>query len=46
MEALEPYASVLAAMSVALMFVVAGIAKKQLVWKPKPLPVRRRRRRF
>jgi hypothetical protein len=40
MEALETYASVLSVLSVALMFIVAGMAKKQVVWKP----VRRRRR--
>jgi hypothetical protein len=45
MEALESYASVLSVLSVALMLVVAGMAKKQLAWKAKPVAVRRRRRR-
>jgi len=45
MEALETYSSVLAVLSIALLFVAAGLAKKQLVWKAKPLPRRRRRRR-
>jgi hypothetical protein len=45
MEALETYTSVLSLLSVALLLVVAGLAKKQLVWKAKPLPARRRRRR-
>jgi hypothetical protein len=44
MEALETYTSALTALSAALLFVVAGLAKKQLVWKrPKPAPPRRRR---
>ena len=45
METFETYTSVLAVLSVALLLVAAGLAKKQLVWKPKPLPMRRRRRR-
>ena len=45
MEALETYTSVLAVLSAGLLLVVAGLAKKQLGWKPKPVPVRRRRRR-
>ncbi|HEU0335223.1 MAG TPA: hypothetical protein VFR43_01645 [Gaiellaceae bacterium] len=45
MEALETYASVLTASSIALMLVAAGVAKKQLAWKAKPVPVRRRRAR-
>jgi hypothetical protein len=46
MEALETYTSALAVLS-ALLLVAAGLAKKQLVWKrPKPVPARRRRRRF
>jgi hypothetical protein len=45
MEALETYTSALAVLSAALLFVVAGLAKKQLVWKrTKPVCVRRRRR--
>ena len=43
-EAVETYTSVLTVSSVALLLVVAGLMKKQLVWKAKPLPVRRRRR--
>ena len=45
MEAVETYTSVLTALSVGLLLVVAGLAKKQLVWKAKPLPARKRRRR-
>jgi hypothetical protein len=45
MEALETYTSVLALLSAALLLVVAGLAKKQLGWKAKPVPMRRRRRR-
>jgi hypothetical protein len=46
MEALETYTSALVVLSVALLLVAAGLAKKQLVWKrPKAIPVRRRRRR-
>jgi hypothetical protein len=45
MEALGMYPSVLVALSVALLLVVAGVGKNQLVWKrPKPLRVRARRR--
>jgi hypothetical protein len=44
MEALETYTSVLALLSAALLQVAAGLAKKQLVWKAKPLPMPRRRR--
>ena len=41
---LEAYTSVLAALSAALLLVMAGLAK-QLVWKrPRLVPVRRRRR--
>jgi hypothetical protein len=43
-EAVEAYTSVLTVSSVALLLVAAGLAKKQLGWKPKPLPMRRRRR--
>jgi hypothetical protein len=46
---MEPYAtymSVLVALSIALLLVASGLAKKQLVWKrPRPLPVRGRRRK-
>jgi hypothetical protein len=46
MDALDPYATVLAVLSVALLLIAAGVGKKQLVWKQrKPLPVRSRRRR-
>jgi hypothetical protein len=45
MESFETYASALTAISVALLLVAAGLAKKQLVWKRvKPRPRRRRRR--
>ena len=45
MELYGTYTSVVTAMSVALLAIAAGIAKKHLVWKrPKPLPVRIRRR--
>ena len=45
MEAFETYTSVLAMVSVALLLVAAGLAKKQLSWKAKPIPILRRRRR-
>ena len=45
MEALETYTSVLAVLSVALLLVIAGVAKKQLVWSPKPVQLIRCRRR-
>jgi hypothetical protein len=45
MEALETYTSVLAMLSVALLLVIAGLAKKQLVWNPKPVQLIRCRRR-
>ena len=45
MEALEIYTSVLAVLSAALLLVAAGLAKKQLVWKARPVPLRRRRHR-
>lgn len=44
MEAVETYTSVLIVLSVALLLVVAGLARKQLVWKAKPVQTRRRRR--
>jgi len=44
MEALETYTSALAVLSASLLLVVAGLAKKQLIWKrAKPFPARRRR---
>jgi hypothetical protein len=45
MEALETYTSVLAMLSVALLLVIAGLAKKQLVWKARPVRIIRCRRR-
>jgi hypothetical protein len=42
MEAHEIYTSVLSA---ALLLVAAGLAKRQLSWTPKPVPMRKRRRR-
>jgi hypothetical protein len=46
MELYETYTSVLTALSVALLLIAAGLAKKQLVWKrPRPLPVRGRQRK-
>jgi hypothetical protein len=46
MEPYATYTSVLVALSVALLLVASGLAKKQLVWKrPRPLPVRSRRRK-
>jgi hypothetical protein len=44
-EVMETYTSVLSVLSVALLLVVAGLGKKQLVWKPKPVRLLRRRRR-
>jgi hypothetical protein len=44
-EPVETYTSVLTILSVALLLVVAGLAKQQLVWKVKPAPARKRRRR-
>jgi hypothetical protein len=44
-EAVETYTSVLTALSVALLLVLSGLAKKQLVWKVKPVSPRKRRRR-
>jgi hypothetical protein len=44
MEVLETYTSALAVLSAALLLIVAGLAKKQLVWKrAKPISKRRRR---
>ena len=45
MDALETYTSVVAALSAALLLVAAGLAKKQLVWRAKPVRFRLRRRR-
>ena len=44
-DAFETYTSVLTALSVALLLVLAGLGTKQLVWSPKPLRLLRRRRR-
>jgi hypothetical protein len=44
MEVLETYTSALAVLSAALLLIVAGLAKKQLVWK-RAEPVSKRRRR-
>jgi hypothetical protein len=44
MEVLETYTSALAVLSAALLFIVAGLAKKQLVWK-RAKPVSKRHRR-
>ena len=43
MEVLETYTSALAVLSAALLLVAAGLAKKQLVWRQKPVSKRRRR---
>jgi len=46
MEPSETYTGVLTAVSIGLLLVASGLAKKQLVWKrPHPLPVRGRRRK-
>lgn len=46
MEAIDPYTSVLAVLSVSLLLIAAGVGTKQLSWKRRrPLPVRIRRRR-
>lgn len=46
MEPYETYTSVLVALSVALLLIASGLAKKQLFWtRPRPLPVRGRRRK-
>ena len=45
MEAVETATSVLTVLSVAMLLVVAGLAKKQLVWKARPVRARKYRRR-
>jgi hypothetical protein len=46
MEPYGTYTSVLVVLSIALLLIASGVAKKQLVWKrPRPLPVRGRRRK-
>ncbi|HJQ49438.1 MAG TPA: hypothetical protein VJ838_02890 [Gaiellaceae bacterium] len=45
MQTFGPYTSVLVVVSIGLLLVLSGLDKKQLTWKrPKPLPVRSRRR--
>jgi hypothetical protein len=45
MQTFGPYTSILLVVSIALLLVLSGLGKKQLTWKrPKPLPVRSRRR--
>jgi heme exporter protein D len=44
MESFETYASALTVLSIALLLVAAGLAKKQLVWKRTKPRARRRRR--
>ena len=43
MQALVTYTSVVATLS--MLLVVAALAKKQLLWMAKPVPMRTRRRR-
>jgi hypothetical protein len=45
-DAVEIYTSVLTVLSAALLLVIIGLSKKQLVWKPKPFAARSRRRWF
>jgi hypothetical protein len=45
MDPIENYNAVVASASVALLLVASGLAKKQLVWKPRSVPLWRRRRR-
>ena len=46
MEPYETFTNVLMVLSVAVLLIAAGLAKKQLVWKrPRPLPVRGRQRK-
>jgi hypothetical protein len=40
MESFESYTSVLTVLAAGLLLVVAGLGKKQLVWKAKPVPMR------
>jgi hypothetical protein len=46
MEALNSYTSAVAVLSAALLMITAGLAKRQLVWRPRSVRARRRRRRF
>ena len=45
METLETYSSVLAVLSAGLLLVIAGLAKKRLVWKARRVRTPRRRNR-
>lgn len=45
MHAYETYTSVLMVLSIALLLIAAGLSKKQLEWRPRPLLVRSRRRK-
>lgn len=45
MEGLDSYTSAMTVLSAALLLVVSGLAKNQLVWK-RPKRARQRRRRF
>jgi hypothetical protein len=45
MESAELSASILSTLAAALLLVLAGLGKKQLVWKPRRAPIRRRGRR-
>jgi len=45
MEALDPYTSAVAVLSAVLLMITAGLAKRQLVWRAKPVRARRRLRR-
>jgi hypothetical protein len=42
MDAVDTYTSLLIVLSIALLLITAGLGKKQLEWKPRPLPIRRR----
>ena len=45
MEPYGVYANVVMVVSVALLLIATGLAKKQLIWKPRSLPIRSRRRK-
>jgi hypothetical protein len=42
MSAVETYTSLLVVLIIALLLIAAGLGKKQLEWKLRPLPIRRR----
>jgi hypothetical protein len=42
MDTVDTYTSLLIVLSIALLLIAAGLGKKQLEWKPRPLPIRRR----